>query len=368
MRELATDNVCDYLRERGRLGRNETARVELLAGGVSNVVFLITPAASLPFVLKQSRAQLRTKADWFSRIERIYREADAQRALSQVLPEGAVPAVLFEDRENYCYAMSAVRADHVVWKRQLVSGVVNPQLYTQAGSLLGQIHAGTWGQRRLFPEADDTTVFFELRVDPFYRRIAQVHPAIQPAIDQLIDNMPRCAAALVHADFSPKNLLVHPDGVTLVDHETVHYGDPAFDLGFFFSHLWLKAIALPNVRAEMIAGIFAAWNAYRESMSAGRGWSASRSPGAPDIDHRGFAQSGSSPGHPIEELSQRAVLHLAACLLSRVDGKSPVDYLTNPAHQQLVRDVTLRWFAAPPADFDEAFRRLSEEVIHADDR
>ena len=43
-------------------------------------------------------------------------------------------------------------------------------------------------------------------------------------------------------DFSPKNILVHAGGLILLDFECAHAGDPAFDLGFFLSHLVLKAI------------------------------------------------------------------------------------------------------------------------------
>jgi aminoglycoside phosphotransferase (APT) family kinase protein len=48
----------------------------------------------------------------------------------------------------------------------------------------------------------------------------------------------------VHGDFSPKNLLVWEGRVMLIDCEVGHYGDPAFDLGFFVTHLVLKAIWL----------------------------------------------------------------------------------------------------------------------------
>src|SRR5262249_45961251 len=149
-----------------------------------------------------------------------------------LLPPGAVPRVLFEDRENYCFAMSAVRPDHEVWKRQLLSHIVEPTVFQLAGGMLGDIHAKSSGQPELLADPKDTIVFFELRVDPFYRRIAAVHPAIASAITRLIDEMAAHPLCLVHADFSPKNLLVHPDGLSLVDYETVHYGDPAFDLGF----------------------------------------------------------------------------------------------------------------------------------------
>ena len=52
---------------------------------------------------------------------------------------------------------------------------------------------------------------------------------------------------LVLGDWSPKNILVHREGLVLLDFECAHAGDPAFDLGFFLTHLLLK-----RIRAEAI--------------------------------------------------------------------------------------------------------------------
>lgn len=338
MLELTAETVRDYLVDHGRIADDEPVAVECLAGGVSNLVLKISPRTTAPFVLKQSRAQLRTKADWFSRVERIFREAEAQRALSPLLSPRAVPRVLFEDRENFCFAMSAIRPDHAVWKLQLLSHIVDPMVFELAGGTLGDIHAKSAGHPELLADPQDTVVFFELRVDPFYRRIADVHPSISSAVARLIEEMEAHSICLVHADFSPKNLLVHPDGLSLVDYETVHYGDPAFDLGFFFSHLWLKAVALPSMRTQLIDGIEQAWKSYQTQLNA------------------------TPNGISLLELSRRAVPHLAACLLSRVDGKSPVDYLTQTAHQEFVRGLALRWLHKAPANFDDALRLLAEDV------
>jgi len=43
-------------------------------------------------------------------------------------------------------------------------------------------------------------------------------------------------ADVVHGDFSPKNILVRNHGLVLLDHEVIHWGDPAFDLGFSLTH------------------------------------------------------------------------------------------------------------------------------------
>ncbi len=333
MIEIHAETAKDTLIRLGRIRPTDDVAVETLAGGVSNGVLLISPRDGTPFVLKQSRARLRTEADWFSRLDRVYREAEAQRALSQLLPPGAVPNVLWEDRENYCFAMEVIRPDHAVWKRQLLAGQVDHGTFVRAGELLGDMHSQTSGRSDLFTDANDDVVFYELRIDPFYRRIADVHPSIRSAVDALIEEMRRRRESLVHADFSPKNLLVHPDGLSLVDYETVHYGDPAFDLGFFFSHLWLKAVALTVARPQIIAGIEAAWTAYRQRLTAS-------------------TLSG-------DALSIRAVPHLAACLLARIDGKSPVDYLRQESHRAFVRDLALGWLQRPPENFDQAFERLS---------
>ena len=106
------------------------------------------------------------------------------------------------------------------------------------------------------------------------------------------------------ADFSPKNILVHSQGLTLVDFETAHAGDPAFDLGFFLSHLYLKGLRGPN-RHEMTGLIDDFLAAYREGG------------GVIAADLLGGGSS--------------VAWHTAACMLARVDGKSPVDYLDEEA-------------------------------------
>jgi 5-methylthioribose kinase len=167
-----------------------------------------------------------------------------------------------------------------------------------------------------------------LRIDPFYRAVAGAHPEIAPRIDALIaamsGNTRRC---LVLADFSPKNILVHSRGLTLVDFETAHAGDPAFDIGFFLSHLYLKgfrggASHDPGPFLELIRAFLAAYSANRDV-------------------------AGLIGPHPYGD-SPPVLWHTAACMLARVDGKSPVDYLDEDA-RQLVRSRCLEILGRAPA-------------------
>ncbi len=243
MREIHPDNAAAYLRRTGRAPADAIIGVMPFGWGVSNVVLRVQIEGEAPFVLKQSREQLRTKMHWVSRLDRIWTETAALRRLAATLPAGSVPELLWEDRKNYLFAMSCAPDDAAVWKRWLLAGRADPEVARRSGALLGGMHAQNaaddWG------ELADTTVFDQLRLDPFYRTVARAHPDLAPRLQTLIDEtLDPPERTFVHADFSPKNLLVHGDrfGLTVVDFETAHAGDPAFDLGFFTSHLLLKSL------------------------------------------------------------------------------------------------------------------------------
>ena len=259
MKLLNETNTPDYLRSAGRMEAGAKVRVETLAGGVSNVVLRVDSEIREPFVIKQAREQLRTEAPWFSRLDRIWRETAAMEVIRPLLPGGAVPRILFEDRENYLFCMEAVDPRHTVWKKELLAGRIRPEVARRLAAYLAAIHGGTHASPSIAREFDDRQIFVELRVDPFYRHIARVHPQIAGPIQALIDEMWRTRASLVHADFSPKNVLIvdwpqADERITLVDFETAHYGDPAFDLGFFLSHLVLKGVP-PKRTATPLCGL-----------------------------------------------------------------------------------------------------------------
>src|SRR5215471_3413647 len=105
MLELNPGNAAGYLLSRGLVATDRLV-ARALGGGVSNTVLLVE-APGRRMILKQSLAKLRVEQDWFSERERIFRESAALRAVAGWLPEGSVPRVLWEDRENYLFAMTA---------------------------------------------------------------------------------------------------------------------------------------------------------------------------------------------------------------------------------------------------------------------
>jgi 5-methylthioribose kinase len=338
MIELSAKNVVDFLRDTGRLPRDVPARAELLAWGVSNMVFRVTPATGEDFVVKQSRTQLRTKAPWFSRLERIHTEMDLMKHLAGKVPAGAIPRVLFEDRDNFLFGMEAVAADHRVWKADLLAGASDPTIADEAGKLLAAIHRETAGRTELNDRFGDRTVFDELRVDPFYRFIMEKHPHLGPALERVIDEVLSLAISVVHADFSPKNLLLAEGRLILVDFETGHFGDPAFDLGFFLSHLWLKTIKHARAPAPFLALARRFWETYWKHLEP--------------------------PGELFErvELERRTVGNLAGCLLARIDGKSPIDYFDEPWQSETARSLVCTYLMRPVTRIAHAFEEIEKNL------
>lgn len=367
MRLIDEHNAIDYLRETQRVGGDEPLEVRFLSGGVSNVVLHVRRPA-LPqgdFVLKQARRQLRVPQPWFCSVERIWREvavleiceqALAEEAPAKAIPNAVVddslvarglvggespralrrvhlPRLLFEDRDEYLFAMTAAPLGHETWKQQLLAGHPNPEIAAACGRLLGTLHSRTWLDPAVAERLHDRQFFDDLRLDPYYRQIARVHPDLADPVQSLLDSVWENRRALVHGDFSPKNLLVWPAGLMLIDFEVGHFGDPAFDLGFFLTHLILKSFHWAPRWSEYWGLAEAFWREYRAVVE-------------PVVGEREWC-----------DLERRAQQNTAGCLLARLDGKSRIDYL---AQDEPIRRLARSLLLEPAGSWRESRERIAE--------
>ncbi|MCS7047265.1 MAG: aminoglycoside phosphotransferase family protein, partial [Gemmataceae bacterium] len=223
MFEITAANAESYLRDRGWVGPGPVTIVPL-AGGVSNVVFRVENGGKR-FVLKQSRPQLRTRDAWFSDVTRIHREVAVMQALADLLPPLTVPSVLHVDRDHFAYAMSHA-PPAAVWKEALLAGIIDPALGERTGRVLGMMHEASSRLRERFEGFAERSAFLQLRIEPFYQRVQGRRPEVAAALQVLVDEMLTRTEALCHGDYTPKNLLIHGHGFTLVDYETCHFGEP----------------------------------------------------------------------------------------------------------------------------------------------
>ena len=318
MFELSAGGVGEYLARRGV----DVLSATELGGGVSNLVVLVeTPGGRA--VLKQSLEKLRVEEEWRSDRGRIFREAQAMRALAPLLPEGAVPEVLFEDAPNYLFAMTGAPADAVSWKQRLMKGDARVDDARQAAGLLGRLIAGTWRSSEHAGRFGDQTVFEQLRIDPYYRTTASRHPELRENFEALIDESARRRVSLVHGDFSPKNLLVWDDRMMAIDFEVIHYGDPAFDAAFLLNHILIKSYVCEGPLRECGRAF---WASLKTAIPVAAEW-----------------------------FERATIAHLGCLLLARVDGKSPVEYVREEAMKNRLRGLAREIIVTPPKTVEEIF-------------
>jgi aminoglycoside phosphotransferase (APT) family kinase protein len=291
---------------------------EPLAGGVSCDVWRVKTASG-PIVVKRPLGTLRVAADWQAPVERYRSEVNWLRRARSVDP-GIAPEVLAVLPAEHAFVVRYLE-DCPVWKDELVAGRVELDFAAAVGRCLAGIHAATAGSAADRAEFQDSSMFCALRVDPFIRHVARSRPDIAPALNEIVEDLLSRQVALVHGDVSPKNILAGPHGPVFLDAECAVFGDPAFDLAFCSTHLLLKTVWLRDGRMKGAAHALVA--AYREGVT----WE----------DPAG--------------LLQRAGRLTAALLLARVDGKSPVPYLVEPADRAVVRDrATALLGSADPID------------------
>lgn len=313
-------DLLAYLREQGRIGPDERPRLQVLGGGVSNRAVLVERPNGEAWVVKQALARLRVPTEWFSSPARIEREALGLRRLAHLAPPGTTVPLVFADDARHILAMAAVPPPHDNWKTLLLAGRIDPDHVAQFGALLGTIHRRAAGDAAIARDFDDRSFYDSLRLDPYYRYTAARIPAAAPFFAALIAETWATRLTLVHGDYSPKNILVHRGRLILLDHEVAHYGDPAFDLGFGLTHLLSKAHHLSAHRAAFAAAAALFWRSYRDALG---------------------------PVPWLAGLEARAVRHALACLLARVAGRSPLEYL-DAAERARQRRAVVALLPAPP--------------------
>jgi aminoglycoside phosphotransferase (APT) family kinase protein len=271
--------------------------MKVLSGGVSADVVLGDDG----LVRKRFLPRLKVEALWESDPRRVFREIDSLKAWARIVGPESVPAVLEVDPTSYGYTMPYSPGPS--WKDLLLEGDVRRSIAHELGRRLSLVHRK--------PDAEAARAlagpgfFPELRVEPYYETVKRRHPDLPIATDFV-------AETLVHGDYSPKNILVHAGGLWVLDHEVAHWGDPCFDLAFMLNHLLIKAFIRADAR-------------YRDAARA-------------FLDAYG----------PSPALEAKTLRHLAALMLARVDGKSPLAYLSEDDRRRL-RELARRRCLEPVA-------------------
>ena len=312
----------------------EEPTITALAGGVSSDIVRVD-VGGRSFCVKRALAKLKVAAEWRAPIARNHSEAEWIRVAGEILPDAA-PRLLAEDVEAGLFAMEWLApAAYPVWKADLADGAIEPATAAEVGRRIARIHAATAGRAEIAARFANDDIFWPIRLEPYLLATAARHPDVAPALRSLAETTARTKRALVHGDVSPKNILVGPRGPVFLDAECAWYGDPAFDLAFCLNHLLLKCAWRPRWRDRYLECV----RALAESYLANVEW------------------------EPADAFEARCARLLPGLFLARIDGKSPVEYLTREADRERVRSCAKLLLRAPPANLAavaEAWRSASD--------
>ncbi len=325
----AGPQLARFLREHGLVGADGSARFTPLAGGVSSDIWRVDLPDGRTICIKRALSKLKVAADWYAPLSRNAYEWAWIEFAARHAPDAA-PRPLARDAGAGLFAMEYLAPEqHPVWKRQLLDGQVEPATAAAVGRVLAVLHLASSRDVAVERAFDSGANFHALRLEPYLLATARVHPALAPALEALVDRTAGTQLALVHGDVSPKNILVGPRGPVFLDAECAWYGDPAFDIAFCLNHLLLKCLVRPDRRQLLQRSFEAFVDAYFP-----------------------LARFEPRPG-----LESRAASLLPGLLLARVDGKSPVEYMTDERQRELVRKVAAPMILRPPALLAEVLGR-----------
>jgi len=306
------------LHRMGLLHEGQAFEMTALTGGVSSLIVKVSTDAH-SFCVKRALPQLKVAALWEAPVNRNRGEVAWLRYANRIIP-GSVPQVLGEDAQDCIFAMDYLpSAQYPVWKQQLLDGLADCLTATRVAELLVKMHSASARDKALLSSFDHDEDFVAIRLSPYFLHTAQKHPDHAAALHQLVQQTLAHKLVLIHGDVSPKNILNGNNGPVLLDAECACLGDPAFDLAFVLTHLLLKCLWRPANTAAYLACFDALSECYLQQVD----W------------------------EQASALEVRACALLAGMLLARVDGKSPVEYLTQPEQHDFIRGKTIAWLHQP---------------------
>ena len=304
-----------------------------LTGGVSSDIWCIETEKGF-VCAKRALSKLRVAADWHAPVERNLFEARWLQVAHQA-SAGSAPELLGQHPELGVLVMQYLNPIHYrLWKQELHAGNAEAHTAKAMGQVLSKIHSYAARNSQLAGEFPTDKIFFEIRLAPYLLATAERHPKLAHALEALVTQTQNNAKTLVHGDVSPKNILLGQQGPVLLDAECATWSDPAFDLAFCLNHLLLKCLWTPSSSSDFLHCFAVLTNSYLQSVD----WELPT------------------------DLEARAARLLPGLLLARVDGKSPVEYVTEAHQREHVRRVASAFLIKPASHLQEIAHAWAKDL------
>lgn len=326
------DRCAALLAELEIASANEVISIDLLDGGVASDVAAVRLPGRL-LCAKFAFAKLRVAADWRVPVDRNQAEYAWLAFAGETVP-GSAPVLYGHVPTMNGFAMEFVQGrDVYLWKQALLQGRGGRAEGAKVGQTLGVIHATSSLPGFNASKFQNHKNFYQLRLDPYFGHTARAHPELAVVLQRRITSLRENSTVLIHGDVSPKNILFRNGDPVFIDAECATMGDPAFDVAFCLNHLILKCIHMPHRFEALSREMHALWGAYASHVE----W------------------------ETVDVLENRICMLVPALMLARIDGKSPVEYLTDEQRVR-VRALAINLLQAPPASLDELTAKVDDAI------
>jgi aminoglycoside phosphotransferase (APT) family kinase protein len=331
---LTAATICATMRRMDLVPDGECCVCEPLSGGVSSDIWRVVVGAER-YCLKRALPRLRVAQLWEAPVARNQFEWQWLKLAGEICPD-AVPKLVAHDPPAGLFVMEYLDPVHYPpWKDQLRDGIVQERSAHTVAERLVRIHAATSDKPDIARNFATDASFYAIRLEPYLVATGRVHRDLRQQLDALVRITASTRRALVHGDVSPKNLLIGPHGPVFIDAECAWYGDPAFDPAFCLNHFLLKCLWRPPHAQAFLA----CFDRFAATYLQGVRW------------------------EPRANIETRIAGLLPALLLARIDGKSPIEYVTADRDKNRIRAFARPLILRPRADLGAIRKAWAGEML-----
>ena len=305
---LEENKILEKILIRKKILKSNKYEVDSLVGGVSSDIWKINHDNKI-ICIKKSKKKLKVKQNWQAPVIRNMFEAFWNEEVYKFMPS-IVPKVLYKNKKPYFFVMEYFDEQlYPIWKTKLLNNEIDYKFAISVSKYLNMIHNHFYNKASVFRKFDNMKIFEELRIKPYIKNLISNHKDLKNELESVSKSLSEKKITLIHGDISPKNILIKKNKPIFLDAECATYGDPAFDFAFCLNHLILKKIILKNSNRLLKKSYDNFIKIYLSNIK----W-----------------ENPSS-------FEKRVAKILPILILARIDGKSPVEYITSEKEKKTVR-------------------------------
>ena len=313
------------------INQEKIIQYKKLTGGVSSEVYHVKTNKN-NYCIKRSLKRLLVKKKWIANTNRIKFEYLWLKHCQNILKRNIPNTYEFNNKKKYIVMEYLKTSQYKTLKQLYFNKIININTIRSISKHLYKIHSNSSNYKTKKTFEGNYKNFYDLRLDPYFNEVGRVYPKYKGYIKKINENYIKHSNTLVHGDFSPKNILVGKNKIIYLDAECCNFGDPVFDLVFFTNHLLIKSIFFKDKSQEFIKLYISFYREYLSNLSTKH----------------------------FNSYIDRIIKMTPIMLLSRVDGKSPVEYINKVKIKNIIRKKSFLLLDSKISSLNDIIKVINE--------